>query len=166
MFTIDETNEMLDEIVDTLPQPLFRELSGGIIILPQAKIHPKALDDDLYILGEYSRSSIGTLIKIYYGSFAKIYGRVSKNVYYEQLRRVLVHELRHHNETLAGYRDLILYDERRIADYLARKAKQRAAAEKKSESEKAKTVDKAEPEAESETKNIEKAERKTPEQWR
>lgn len=23
MFTIEETNEMLDEIVDTLPQPLF-----------------------------------------------------------------------------------------------------------------------------------------------
>lgn len=122
MFTIEETNEMLDEIVDTLPQPLFRELSGGIIILPQAKLHPKAIDDDLYIMGEYSRSSIGVLIKIYYGSFAKIYGNTKREFYYEQLRRVLVHELRHHNETLAGCKDLFLYDERRIAEYLKRKA--------------------------------------------
>ena len=122
MFTIEETNEMLDEIADTLPEPLFRELSGGIILLPQFKIHPKAVDNDLYILGEYSRSSIGTLIKIYYGSFARIYGNASREYYYEQLRRVLVHELRHHNETLAGYRDLIVYDEKRIAEYLARKA--------------------------------------------
>lgn len=124
MFTIDETNDMLDEIVDTLPEPLFRELSGGVIILPQLKIHSKAVDNDLYIMGEYSRSSIGTLIKIYYGSFARIYGNASRAVYYEQLRRVLVHELRHHNETLAGYRDLILYDEDQIAEYLQRKAQQ------------------------------------------
>lgn len=124
MFTIDETNDMLDEIVDTLPEPLFRELSGGVIILPQLKIHPKAVDNDLYIMGEYSRSSIGTLIKIYYGSFARIYGNASRAVYYEQLRRVLVHELRHHNETLAGYRDLILYDEDQIAEYLQKKAQQ------------------------------------------
>lgn len=126
MFTIEETNEMLDEIVDTLPQPLFRELSGGIIILPQAKLHPKAIDNDLYIMGEYSRSSIGVLIKIYYGSFAKIYGNTRREFYYEQLRRVLVHELRHHNETLAGCKDLIFYDERRIAEYLKRKAEQGA----------------------------------------
>ena len=124
MFTIDETNDMLDEIVDTLPEPLFRELSGGVIILPQLKIHSKAVDNDLYIMGEYSRSSIGTLIKIYYGSFARIYGNASRAVYYEQLRRVLVHELRHHNETLAGYRDLILYDEDQIAEYLQKKAQQ------------------------------------------
>ena len=129
MFTIDETNEMLNEIVDTLPEPLFRELSGGVIILPQLKIHPKAVDNDLYIMGEYSRSSIGTLIKIYYGSFAKIYGNASREVYYEQLRRVLVHELRQHNETLAGYRDLILYDENQIAEYLNRKRQQQKNAE-------------------------------------
>lgn len=121
MFTIDETKEMLDEITDSLPEPLFRELSGGIILLPQHKIHPKAIDGDLYIMGEYSRSSIGVLIKIYYGSFARIYGNRTREFYYEQLRRVLVHELRHHNETLAGCRDLVLYDEDRIAEYLRKK---------------------------------------------
>lgn len=168
MFTIDETNEMLNEIVDTLPQPLFRELSGGIIILPQSKVHPKALDNDLYILGEYSRSSIGTLIKIYYGSFVRIYGNVKRDVYYQQLRRVLVHELRHHNETLAGYRDLVLYDERRIAEYLKRKAEQKAAAEKRSENSGKEIVDKAEVDAGNSTEDIKRSthEQKTPEQWR
>ena len=131
MFTIDETKEMLDEITDTLPEPLFRELSGGIILLPQYKIHPKAVDNDLYIMGEYSRSSIGVLIKIYYGSFARIYGNRSREFYYEQLRRVLVHELRHHNETLAGYRDLILYDEDRIAEYLRKKEREKKQREQK-----------------------------------
>lgn len=131
MFTIDETRDMLGEIVDTLPEALFRELSGGVIVLPQLKIHPKAVDNDLYIMGEYSRSSIGTLIKIYYGSFAKIYGNARREVYFERLRKVLVHELRHHNETLAGYRDLILYDECQIAEYLQRKAAEKAARENK-----------------------------------
>ncbi len=133
MFTIDETKEMLDEITDSLPEPLFRELSGGIILLPQYKIHPKAIDNDLYIMGEYSRSSIGVLIRIYYGSFAKIYGGTSREVYYEQLRRVLVHELRHHNETLAGYRDLVLYDEDRIAEYLRKKELEKRRREQRQE---------------------------------
>ncbi len=139
MFTIDETKEMLDEITDTLPEPLFRELSGGIILLPQYKIHPKAVDNDLYIMGEYSRSSIGVLIKIYYGSFAKIYGNRPRELYYEQLRRVLVHELRHHNETLAGYRDLVLYDEDRIAEYLRKKEREKRLREQKSDEGEAKT---------------------------
>ena len=119
MFTIDETHEMLNEIADTIPQDLLRELSGGIILLPQSKLHPQSIDDDLFILGEYCISSIGKYIRIYYGSFANVYKRVtSREFYYEQLRRVLVHEVRHHNEGLAGYKDLILYDEDHINEYL------------------------------------------------
>ena len=124
MFTIEETNEMLNEIADTIPEELYRELSGGITLLPQAKIHPKAINNDLYILGEYCISSIGKYIRIYYGSFAKIYSNgCNKEQYYEHLRKVLVHELRHHNEELAGYKDLILYDENQINDYLKSKQK-------------------------------------------
>lgn len=167
MFTIDETKEMLDEIVDTLPEPLFRELSGGVIVLPQFKIHPKAVDNDLYIMGEYSRSSIGTLIKIYYGSFAKIYGNVKREVYYGHLRRVLVHELRHHNETLAGYRDLILYDEDRIAEYLRKKAEQKAKSKAEGTSgdkTALKPENKSAEKPENKPENY--SEKKTPEQWR
>ncbi len=126
MFTIEETNEMLNEIADTIPLELYRELSGGIILLPQAKIHPKAIDNDLFILGEYCISSIGKYIRIYYGSFASVYKHItSKEQYYEHLRRVLVHELRHHNEELAGYKDLILYDDKQINSYLNSKQKKK-----------------------------------------
>lgn len=123
MYTIEQTNDILDEIADSMPFELYRELSGGILLLPEHKIHPKAVDNDLFILGEYCRSSIGTCIKIYYGSFARIYGNIPYEDYRERLRSVLAHELRHHNETLAGYKDLILYDEDQIASYL--KSKQR-----------------------------------------
>lgn len=37
MFTIEETNEMLDEIADSLPFELYRDLNGGIVLLPEEK---------------------------------------------------------------------------------------------------------------------------------
>lgn len=124
MFTIEETGEMLDEIADSLPVELYRKLNGGIVLLPEHKIHPKAVNNDLYIMGEYcTGGGMGRYIKIYYGSFAKIYGNRSREFYKEQLRRVLVHEVRHHNEALAGYKDLILYDEDQISEYLDKKLK-------------------------------------------
>lgn len=121
MYTIDQTNDILDEIADAMPMELYRELSGGIILLPQAKMHPKALDNDLYILGEYCRSSIGTCIKIYYGSFHVLFDNLPYEQYREKLCKVLAHELRHHNETLAGCADLIVYDHHQINEYLRRK---------------------------------------------
>ena len=124
MYTIDQTNDILDEIADAMPFELYRELSGGILLMPEAKLHPKSIGNDLYILGEYCRSSIGTCIKIYYGSFARVYSHLPLDMYKEKLRAVLAHELRHHNETLAGYKDLILYDEDQIANYLKHKQKQ------------------------------------------
>lgn len=125
MFTIEETNEMLDEIADSLPFELYRDLNGGIVLLPEEKIHPKAIDNDLFIMGEYCTSSLGRYIKIYYGSFCRVYGHVSREAYREHLRKVLVHEVRHHCEGLAGYKDLILYDEDQIDAYLRRKQKQK-----------------------------------------
>ena len=125
MFTIEETNEMLDEIADSLPFELYRDLNGGIVLLPEEKIHPKAIDNDLFIMGEYCTSSIGRYIKIYYGSSCRVYGHVSREAYREHLRKVLVHEVRHHCEGLAGYKDLILYDEDQIDAYLRRKQKQK-----------------------------------------
>lgn len=125
MYTIDETNDMLDEIADSLPYELYDKLSGGIVLLPQAKIHPQAIDNDLYILGEYCTSSIGRNIRIYYGSLARVYSSCTREQYYNHLRDVLVHEVRHHVESLAGYRDLIVYDEVQLEEYLDGKEKMR-----------------------------------------
>ncbi|MDO5124229.1 MAG: metallopeptidase family protein [Eubacteriales bacterium] len=123
MYTFEECGEMFDEIADSYPYELYRELSGGMRIVPESKLHPKAVAKDLYILGEYHRTSIGKYIIFYYGSIVKIYGHLPREQFYEKLRGILSHELRHHNEYLAGCDDLILYDNRCIGDYLIRKGK-------------------------------------------
>ena len=62
MYEFEEVAQMLDEIADSMPYELYRDLNGGISLLPQVKIHPQALHNDLYILGEYIRNSLGNAI--------------------------------------------------------------------------------------------------------
>ncbi|MBQ8001215.1 MAG: metallopeptidase family protein [Ruminococcus sp.] len=121
MYSYEECGKMLDEIADSMPYELYRELSGGLRLLIQSKLHPKAVAGDLYILGEYHRNSIGRYIVFYYGSIVRVYGHLPRDRFYEMLRRILAHELRHHNEYLAGCDDLILYDDNKIKDYLISK---------------------------------------------
>lgn len=123
MISFDECAEMLDEIADSMPYELYRELNGGMSLLPQIKVHPKALNNDLFILGEYKRNSLGRYIVFYYGSLNRVYGNLPKEEYYKRLQKVLSHEVRHHNEFLAGVDDLVLYDNKQINDYLKRKNK-------------------------------------------
>lgn len=118
MITFEECAEMLDEIADSMPFELYRDLNGGISLLPQQKIHPKALHNDLFILGEYIRNSLGNAIVFYYGSISRVYGQLSKEELYKQLVRILHHEVRHHNEYLAGCDDLCIYDKEQIDKYL------------------------------------------------
>ncbi len=118
MITFEECAEMLDEIADSMPFELYRDLNGGISLLPQQKIHPKALHNDLFILGEYIRNSLGNAIVFYYGSISRVYGQLSKEELYKQLVRILHHEVRHHNEYLAGCDDLCVYDKEQIDRYL------------------------------------------------
>lgn len=114
---------MLDEIADSMPYELYRELNAGISLLPQIKIHPQALHNDLFILGEYIRNSLGNAIVFYYGSINRVYGNLSRDEYYKQLVRILHHEVRHHNEYLAGCDDLGLLDKKQIAEYLQKNDK-------------------------------------------
>lgn len=121
MYSYEECGQMFDEIADSIPYELYRELSGGLRLVSHSKLHPKAVAGDLYILGEYHRSSIGKYIIFYYGSIIRVYGHLPKDRFREMLRRILAHELRHHNEYLAGCDDLILYDDKRINEYLISK---------------------------------------------
>ncbi|MFA6309082.1 MAG: hypothetical protein WC677_04985, partial [Clostridia bacterium] len=78
MVSIDEMEEMLDEIAMGFPPEIYKELNGGIILLPEAK--PNAISNSLYILGEYhSGGNMGRYISIYYGSFSIIYGHLDKD---------------------------------------------------------------------------------------
>lgn len=122
MIDIDRFEIILDEIAGELPAEFYRELNGGILLLPEAKISPYAVGDDLYIMGEYIySSSMGRMIKIYYGSFAKNYSYLSEGALTEQIREVLYHEFTHHMESLAGEKGLELKDEAQLRRYLASK---------------------------------------------
>ena len=58
MMDIDQFEAALDTIANTLPPAFYEELNGGILLLPEAKRHPKARGDDLYIMGEYHRDQV------------------------------------------------------------------------------------------------------------
>lgn len=119
MYTIDETELMLNEIAEEIPQELYNELNGGIVLKEEAKLHPQNKAKDLFILGEYhSDSRLGNFIAIYYGSFVQTFGNESLAEYKEQLRRVLKHEFLHHLEGLAGVQDLEVEDAVEIQNYL------------------------------------------------
>lgn len=113
---------MLEEIVKTLPEDFFKELNGGIRAVENAKSHKQAKNNDLWILGEYHRSKhLGRSIVIYYGSFMNVYGTRSHSFIKERLRKNVLHEFRHHLESLAGERDLEIEDKKFLARYHARK---------------------------------------------
>lgn len=120
--TIDRAQILLDQIAESLPPELYKELNGGILLLPQVKLSPYAVGSDLYILGEYqSGGSMGRLIKIYYGSFEKLFGNLDENDFKEQLKKTLFHEFTHHLESLAGERGLEIEDEKQLAEYRRKK---------------------------------------------
>lgn len=91
-----------DEIVDSLPEPLFRELSGGVQVSRQTRRNPED-PPDVYLLGEYIVDPyLGRLIHIYYGSFRRVFAGEEPEVWREELEITILHELRHHVEDLAG----------------------------------------------------------------
>jgi predicted Zn-dependent protease with MMP-like domain len=111
MITIDEAAAMLDEIAAELPKEFFNYLNGGILLMPEAKIHPESKSNDLYILGTYhNERDLGRYIKIYYGSFEHLYEYCSEARLRKKLSEVLVHEFTHHLESLAGERGLEIKD--------------------------------------------------------
>lgn len=122
MISIDEMREMLGELLDELPEAFFEELNGGVCLLEEAKRDPAAREDDLYILGEYCEGPLGRSIVLYYGSFARLFGRLGPLQLRRELRKTVRHEFRHHIEALAGEDALDREDEAQFGDYLRRHA--------------------------------------------
>lgn len=123
MIDIDEFQEILNQIFDEQPECCLDELNGGVCLLPQCKMSPQAVDNDLYIMGEFCRShSMGRYINIYYGSFERLYGHLSREALTEKIREVLQHEIYHHIESLSGTHELEDEDERFMRRYFASKA--------------------------------------------
>ena len=119
--SFEEFEEAVGNIASELPDELFRGLNGGIVVRPDLKLHERSLPDvPLYVEGQYTRNSLGKQVIMYYGSFERVYPGRSREFVTAQIRRVLLHELRHHWEGLSGERALEEEDERNIESYLER----------------------------------------------
>jgi hypothetical protein len=117
--TIDEMQKILDELAEELPAEFYHELNGGIILLPETHMSAYARGDDLYTLGEYRHSwGMGRYIVIFYGSFERVFGRLSDDEMKKELRKTLRHEFTHHLESLAGENALEKADAEFISKYL------------------------------------------------
>ncbi|MDO5713011.1 MAG: metallopeptidase family protein [Tissierellia bacterium] len=86
-------------------------------------VHPEAVANDLYILGQYQRGPWGSTIVIYYGSFMRLYSYLSREALKEKLEDTLLHEFTHHLEFLASERGLEEKDEIQMAEYRRQKKK-------------------------------------------
>lgn len=114
---IDEVEEILDEICESIPAYAFDHLNGGIILVEDKKYHEEARNDDLLVMGEYQRSVLGNMIKIYYGSFMEMYRFSSSDRLREKLEEVLLHEFTHHLEFLANEWGLVIEDKKFLEEY-------------------------------------------------
>lgn len=123
MMSFEEFEAAALEITDTFPDDFFRELNGGVMVRSCIRLHPAAQDHDLFVMGEYHRDRcLGRFIVLYYGSFVQCCGFCTEEELRTRIRKVLLHEFRHHLESLAGERDLEIEDAVRISQYLAGKA--------------------------------------------
>lgn len=116
--SMEKFREMMDQIIEEIPQELFHELNGGVLLKEEEKLHPQHINGDLFIMGEYARQGVmGRYIFLYYGSFMRMYSRLPEEILYGRIRKTLLHELRHHLESLAGEKGLEVEDEVRLREY-------------------------------------------------
>lgn len=112
MHTFEQVAAMLDDIVDSLPEPIVRGLNGGVYLLPDTVRSRKIPDPGYYTLGEYFVDRVtGRMVYLYYGSIMALCKDCTTEELRRELERVVKHELRHHVENLAGARDLEVEDE-------------------------------------------------------
>ena len=104
ILSIEEVNDILDEIAEGFPEVLFGELNGGINLLEEALEDPAFPEGEIYIMGEYRSDLLGRYINLYYGSFAALAEREewTREIWESELRITLSHELTHHMENQGG----------------------------------------------------------------
>ena len=110
-YSFDDIANMLDDIVDSIPDDLLNNLNG-IYLVDETRHNPKIPSDNYYIMGDFTHSPyLGHSINIYYGSVVAMHDNLSKDAMNEKLKEIVHHELRHHMETQAGCDDLVRLDE-------------------------------------------------------
>lgn len=121
ILTIDEVNDILNDMADSFPEALFENLNGGLNLLEEAMPDEEFPEGEMYILGEYCEDMLGRYIDLYYGSFAALAEREDwdRKTWEEELRTTLAHELTHHLEALGGLHSLDDRDAEELARWRA-----------------------------------------------
>ena len=121
ILTIDQVNEILDEIAEGFPAALFDGLNGGVNLLEETVEDPEFPPGEMYILGEYCDDLLGLYINLYYGSFAALAEREdwTAEIWQDELRITLSHELTHHMENRSGLHALDDRDAEELARWRA-----------------------------------------------
>ena len=119
ILTIDEVNDILNDMADSFPEALFEDLNGGLNLLEEAMPDEEFPEGEMYILGEYCEDMLGRYIDLYYGSFAQLAQEENWTWedWEEELYATLAHEFTHHIEGLAGERGLEIKDEAFMEKY-------------------------------------------------
>lgn len=118
MVSYKQFRRMANRLYDRIPPEFLKELNGGIHVLEEAEQRDPDLPD-VYILGEYIEDpyGLGRLIVLYYGSFRALFYDSPREVWEAELWETMLHELRHHLESLAGEDDLEVEDMRQLAEF-------------------------------------------------
>ncbi|MBQ8389831.1 MAG: metallopeptidase family protein [Oscillibacter sp.] len=104
ILTIDQVGDLLDEMAEGFPAVLFEELNGGVNLLEDTVPDPEFPEGEMYILGEFCDDILGKYINLYYGSFAALAAQEDwdEEIWKDELRITLSHELTHHMESRSG----------------------------------------------------------------
>ena len=121
MPTIDEVNDLLDEMAEGFPAALFDGLNGGVNLLEEAMPDEEVPEGEMYILGEYCEDALGRYINLYYGSFAALAEKEDwgRQDWEDELYTTFSHELTHHMESRGGLHALDDRDAEELAQWRA-----------------------------------------------
>jgi len=119
--TFEEAQDALDELIEELPDEIFKGLNCGVALRDEV-LHSS---EGLLILGRYHFEpyGLGRYVTINYGSLMQIYGHLPAPEFREKIKGVLHHELTHHLEHLAGDRSLERKDAEDVSRILNRRRK-------------------------------------------
>ena len=119
ILSIDQVNDILDEMAEGFPAILFEELNGGVNLLEEAMPDPEFPEGEMYFLGEFCDDCLGRYIHLYYGSFAALAEQEdwTEDDWQRELRETLAHELTHHMESRAGTHALDDKDAEELAEF-------------------------------------------------
>ena len=123
ILSFDQVGDLLDEMAEEFPEAFYRDLNGGISLLPDVVEDPEAGAEELYILGEYCNDMMGKYINLYYGSFAALARQENwtEEDWEDELYTTLAHEFTHHMEGRAGERGLEIKDEEFMEEFRAQR---------------------------------------------